>query len=241
MTIRWIVFDVVGTLLAPTPSVGAIYHEIGRRFGSGYSQAELEARFHAAFKESDFAKFLPVEAWSDPAQYQTDEVSERRIWSNIVTSVLDDVRDREACFSEIFDRFAKAESWRLLPRVERGIKALKDAGYRLAVASNFDARLHHIMDGIPALRLIEQRVISSEVGYHKPSLHFFRNAEKLLGAQPLHIIMVGDSMVNDVQGARNAGWRAVQITHKSQVATPPSNDDCIRSFDDIEQWMKEIA
>jgi catechol 2,3-dioxygenase-like lactoylglutathione lyase family enzyme len=45
---------------------------------------------------------------------------------------------------------------------------------RLAAASNFDGRFDAICDGLPELRPIEVRTLSSQVGCRKPSVRFYQ-------------------------------------------------------------------
>ncbi|MEX0725040.1 MAG: HAD-IIIA family hydrolase [Planctomycetaceae bacterium] len=237
MTIRWVVFDAVGTLLTPHPSVAGIYHAVGQEFGSVLSLDDVKSRFRRAFLESEFCRSLPEEAWADPENFRTNERDEYRIWSAIVAAVLDDVGDAKTCFDDVFSRFEDANSWQVLPGVEQGLSALQAAGFRLAVASNFDSRLNALLDGLPVFAAIERRVISSEVAYRKPSLHFFRAAEKLMHASPGEILMVGDDLVNDIQAARNAGWQAVRLVMREQGTSPATGDDEIESIADVRDWI----
>nr|BBH94748.1 putative HAD-superfamily hydrolase [Thermogemmatispora argillosa] len=45
----------------------------------------------------------------------------------------------------------------------------------------------------------------------KPERAFFEEALRLLGTRPAETLMVGDDLVNDVQGARRAGLRALLV------------------------------
>ena len=46
-----IAFDAVGTLITPMPSVADIYWQVGNRYASRYSIAELRERFRHAFSQ----------------------------------------------------------------------------------------------------------------------------------------------------------------------------------------------
>lgn len=235
MSIRWVVFDVVGTLLLPGPSVAAIYHAVGQSHGSRLTVEEIQARFRRAYQKSEFCRELPEEAWDDPTIFRTTEADERCIWSALVASVLDDVCDFQACFSALFARFEDPASWRILPGVESSLSALQKAGYRLTVASNFDSRLNTLLDSFPAFAAIERRAISSEVGYRKPSLHFFRAAEALMQAEPYEILMIGDDVVNDILGSRNAGWNALRLVSENYSST---GADEVGSVAGVHEWLQ---
>ncbi|MDA0832403.1 MAG: HAD-IA family hydrolase [Planctomycetota bacterium] len=236
MTIRWVVFDAVGTLLAPFPSVAAIYHSVGKKFGSALTLDEVHSRFRRAFSESEFCRPLPEETWADPENLRTNEQNETGIWSAIVADVLDDVSNSEACFNEVFQRFDDVNSWNVLPGAAEGLSALHDSGFRLAIASNFDSRLNTLLDNIPAFAPIECRIISSEVGYRKPSLYFYRAAESLMQATPDEILMVGDNQVNDIRAAQLAGWQALRILPRHSDVAVAGNDE-VASPADVLDWI----
>ena len=65
-------------------------------------------------------------------------------------------------------------------------------------------------------RYIQRMVISDEIGIQKPDARIFRYAEQETGATPETTIMIGDNPDNDIQGALNAGWRAIYFDCKSK-------------------------
>lgn len=209
--IRWVVFDAVGTLIEPVPSVSSVYHAVGRRHGSRLSQEEVAARFRAAFFESE-ADTDGGRAASD--RYRTSESLERDRWRNVVAAVFDDVTKPGDCFEELWRHFGRPEAWRCFDDVPGAFGELKEAGLRIAVASNFDSRLHAVVRGIAGLTGIEETVISSEVGHRKPSEGFYIELLQRLRLRPEEAVMVGDDWSNDVQGAREAGIRAIHLKRR---------------------------
>lgn len=65
-------------------------------------------------------------------------------------------------------------------------------------------------------RYIQRMVISDEIGIQKPDTRLFRYAEQETGATQESAVMVGDNPDNDIQGALNAGWRAIYFDRKSK-------------------------
>jgi putative hydrolase of the HAD superfamily len=86
---------------------------------------------------------------------------------------------------------------------------LQERALKLALASNFDTRLRLIASGLPALAPIEHLIISSEVGWRKPAIPFFDAVCRVVGEPAEKTLFVGDDMLNDFEGARHAGMRAV--------------------------------
>ena len=54
-------------------------------------------------------------------------------------------------------------------------------------------------------------IVSAEVGVGKPDARIFKLAAERLGVDPREAVMVGDSLVRDVAGAKSAGMAAVWI------------------------------
>ncbi len=209
--IRWIAFDAVDTLIKPTPSVSAIYHEVGVRHGSRLSREQVSARFREAFSQSAEANVLACGCREVTEPWHTCESRERLRWKEIVDSVLDDVVNRDRCFEELFAHFGQTSSWTCFPEVEATLVELRERGLRLAVSSNFDARLNTVMDGLAALYPIELRVISSQVGHRKPSRRFFESLLLRTGCEPAELLFVGDNPQTDVAAALAAGIPSLRI------------------------------
>jgi putative hydrolase of the HAD superfamily len=63
--------------------------------------------------------------------------------------------------------------------------------------------------GNPALKVLDRIVISSEVGWRKPSPEFFAAVSRAVDVPPRRILFVGDDLANDYEGARAAGMTAL--------------------------------
>ena len=212
---RWIAFDAVGTLIRATPPAGEIYHRVGRQFGSRLAAEEIARRFGQALRDSDAGDSERVDA---TARLVTSESREKQRWQEIVAAVIDDVTDTAACFAELFEHFARSGSWSCFDEVPVALAELQAKGFRLAIASNFDSRLHAVCDGLAALREIDLRIISSEVGCRKPGRAFFEALVARTGCKSSEVLMVGDDAANDIAGARKAGLGAILINRRGSAA-----------------------
>ena len=160
--VRCVAFDVVGTLLYPEPAVARVYAQIGARHGSGRTETEVAARFQQAMGifSRDFSEHGG----------RTSEEHERSLWREVVAGVLDDVPCIDECYADLFAWFSRSEAWRVFEDVAPAVHALQAGGVAIALASNFDSRLHAVCEGFPVLRDLRVRAVSSELGYRKPHI-----------------------------------------------------------------------
>ena len=199
--IQAVVFDAVGTLIHPAPPAPLVYAAVAARYGSTLPPQVIAERFIAAFvreEEIDRATGL-----------HTSEDRERARWRRIVGQVLDDVTDPNACFRELYDHFSRPDAWRCEAEALVTLEQLTDRGFTLGLASNYDARLHTVLEGLPMLWTITHVVISSEVGWRKPAPAFFARVCHELALPAEQILYVGDDLSNDYAAAAAAGMRAV--------------------------------
>ena len=208
--VRAVIFDAVGTLIHPTPSVATVYAEFASRHGAAIAPDTIRARFPAAFRKQ--------EAIDRDASWMTSETRERQRWQQIVTEILHEVPDGEACFRELYVHYAQPESWVVADDALKVFEALHERRYVLGLASNLDRRLQQVIDGFPTLaRFLETVIISSVVGYRKPSRRFFDVVRERLGNPPPHsIAFVGDDFENDFNGASFAGFHAILLDESSR-------------------------
>jgi putative hydrolase of the HAD superfamily len=198
--IRAVFFDAVGTLLHPTPSAADAYADVGARFGSRLTRAEITARFRAAFRRQELV--------DRAAGHRTSEEREVARWRAVVAEVLDDVTDTAACFRALYDHFARPAAWRIDPDGTGIVAELAKRGLIIGVCSNFDHRLRGLVAALPELAYVRHLVISSEIGWKKPAAGFFHEVARLVALSPAQILIVGDDEENDYVGAREAGFPA---------------------------------
>jgi putative hydrolase of the HAD superfamily len=199
--LRAVCFDAVGTLIHPDPPAAVVYAAVGRRFGSRLTVEAIGPRFVRAFQRE--------EAVDQENGLRTSEARERERWHRIVTEVLDDVVDIDACFHELFEHFARPTSWRCDHQGAVVLNTLAERGLELAMASNYDRRLYSVCAGLPELAPVQHVIISSEVGWRKPAAEFFAGVTRTIGASSEDILLVGDDPMNDFAGARAVGLRAI--------------------------------
>ena len=215
--IRGIVFDAVGTLIKPVPSVAEAYTAAASRQGVAIKPAEVRERFQHHFQNGG--------EHAGNGLFSTDEETERRRWRAIVAGVLAEVPDPDRAFEELWDHFSQPGSWRCYPDVEPALGGLADVGISVCVGSNFDSRLRGVVLGLSELgACVDSLVISSEVGYRKPHPLFFEAVCNHLGLPGHQVLCVGDDSENDVRGAIRAGLSGILIDRGGN--RPPTCRTC---------------
>ena len=201
-TSKFILFDAVGTLVYPDPLVEHAYFEIGKAFGSSIQFEEVKARFEKAYREFFVAS----------ASQKTNEEIEREKWRSVVGQVFDDVEKFDSVFDELWNYFGNPKSWSLYSDVEATFHALTKQGIPFAIASNFDARFRKIWDQIAPLHFRGTKIfVSTELGFSKPSPKFYNLIIEAIQIPAADVLMVGDSLENDVRAAQAVGMQAILI------------------------------
>lgn len=104
-------------------------------------------------------------------------------------------------------------NWQPVPGGPELVARLLDEGYRVGILTNGQAAQQRAK--LAAIGLTDPRLaicVSEELPAPKPSPLAFAAACEALGLAPHQVLMVGDSRVNDIDGARAAGLHAVHVT-----------------------------
>jgi putative hydrolase of the HAD superfamily len=190
--VRAVTFDAGGTLIQPWPSVGHVYAEIAARHGHKFPGALLDQRF--------------AKAWRGLKNFNHG----RDEWAALVDQTFSGLLEplpSATFFSELYDRFAEPDVWRIFDDAKPALDALAARGIALAIISNWDERLRPLLDKLKLAKYFDTIVISAEIGFPKPSPVIFEHTAKKLGLAPEFILHVGDSCEHDKDGAVASGYQ----------------------------------
>lgn len=210
---RVVFFDAAGTLFHVKGTVGQVYLEYAQRYGVKTSPEALQQAFRRALSDAPPLAFSVANA----ADIKT---CERLWWFDVVHNVFYRVGMFEGFdqyFEEVFTYFAGSEAWQLYPDTLATLQALEERGKELGIVSNFDSRLFEILIGLGIDRFFESVTLSSFAGSAKPSPQIFIRALAKHGADPQEALHIGDSLQEDVHGARAAGIKAMFLQREDEV------------------------
>ena len=218
--VRAVFFDVAGTLLRVRGSVGQIYWELAKPHGVRATPEAIEQAFLSAFAASPPLVFPGVRPGSIRAR-------EKQWWYDLVSRVFHKVGGLERFdeyFESVFKIFSGSRGWELYPETEPVLTALRDRGLIIGVISNFDSRIYPVLSELGVFKLIDSVHISSRIGAAKPDGAIFEKALADHHLHPKEALHVGDSLVEDISGARAAGLWAVYLnrTGKPEPSEVPS-------------------
>jgi putative hydrolase of the HAD superfamily len=101
------------------------------------------------------------------------------------------------------------------PTARGALEALRDRGYTLVLVSNTmrtpGATLRKLLDRYGLLGLFAHTTFSDEVGIRKPAPEIFALSLRAVGGDATTAVHVGDDLILDVEGARSAGMRVIQV------------------------------
>lgn len=209
-SIRVVFFDAADTLFHVKGSVAEIYLRHATEFGfvqTPESLSSIKQAFSRAFHDAPPPNFAATE----PAQIKH---SERLWWFDIVHNVFYRVGMFERFddfFERVFHVFEEPESWQLFPETAQTLAALKAQGVELGIISNFDSRLFSVIRGLGLENMFDTVTISSLAQASKPAPRIFQLALDKHAVDPEEALHIGDSLRDDVEGARRAGLHAVLL------------------------------
>jgi putative hydrolase of the HAD superfamily len=205
--IRAVLFDAVGTLMRPYPTVGSVYSRVAASCGVDCRPGVLQREFREAYRELMPRRF-------HGAAFGTSEALEKGWWKAAVKRTFDRVGCTPvpaAVVEGCFEAFASGRAWRLYADVLPLLDELKRRGVSLGIVSNFDSRLRGVVGDLGLDRYGFSLTISSETRFAKPSPRIYRAALESLGAAPGATLFVGDRRKQDYDGPRRAGLHALWL------------------------------
>lgn len=195
ITHKAILVDAAGTLLAPTEPMAKVYRTVGEKYGVKYSEDEILMRYRQAYSQP----------WGRSRLRYVDDG--RPFWQHIVSSSTG-CSDLQY-FEELYHYYTTEKAWQLIdPDAKYVFEALRRAGVRTAVVSNFDTRLRPLLQALNCDHWFDAVAVSAEVAAEKPNPTIFLKACELLGVKPEEAVHIGDDRRNDLWGARDAGCDA---------------------------------
>lgn len=145
----------------------------------------------------------------------------------------------EQCAAEIYEEWAMCEHFLLYEDVPAALEALAERDIVIGLISNSHRCLDSFQEHFELDGLIDVAVSSSQHGFMKPHPSIFEAALKLAGVSASDAVMVGDSLTQDIDGARRAGMRGVLVRRSQTIDRPREHIDVpvIRTLTELTELL----
>jgi putative hydrolase of the HAD superfamily len=141
-------------------------------------------------------------------------------------------------------------AWRLVPGAKQILESLRADGYKLALLTNYncDRVFQRTIDYLGLRQYFDVCLCSAAVEYRKPDTNFFQIVLDRWDALPYEVVVVGDSLVDDVQGGLELGaltvWvdgpTSTQVEQQNQlVADQVRPDAVVHNLEDLPAFVHQ--
>lgn len=206
--VEFVLFDLYGTLLDIEVNEGdptvwrALADELQRR-GIKAEGPQLRETFCAALHD---------ERSRLPDGFVLDNVF-RRFATALQANDLD-AKELAAAF-----RAHSTQKLSLRPYASRLLEALRASGCKTGIVSNTEGILTRFdLSKFPVLERVDATVLSSDLGVRKPDRRIFETAMLRMGVTAETGVFVGDSLTEDIVGARQVGLRCIHVAGNSMAS-----------------------
>lgn len=238
--------DVGGCLLTPKERVVETYVRLARSLGLDARRANEDSVMRAI--RDGFSK--PIPPGNPPGvRYVGDgkafwrPLVRQAMQGDIEVTKLPPLDDEivENALDALYAHYEKPSSWHVAPRSVESLRLLRENGVAVAVVSNWDTRLPSLLRTCGFDETVLDTVVcSAEVLADKPDRGIFDVALERLRAKnafhddsPSRVVHVGDSSVNDVDGASIAGFGGAMLWNSA-----PRNG-CVFDFQELAMEILE--
>jgi putative hydrolase of the HAD superfamily len=207
-----LLLDALGTLLALKPPAPRLQQVLLNRLGLRVSDRDAERAIAAeiAYYRTHF----------DEGRDEPTLAALRRRCAEAMGAVLPiEVRaclDSDALVSVLLQSL----EFSVFDDVRPALDSFRDRDLRLVVVSNWDVSLVDVLDRGGLAPLFDGIVTSAQVGARKPEAAIFQCALRVAQIAPERAVHVGDSLLEDVEGARAAGLQAILLRRDGRAGPP---------------------
>lgn len=214
-----VLIDALGTLVELRPPAPPLREALRRRSGIDVGLPAAERGFAA---EIDHYLANHMRARDEVALDELRDECATAMRRAIGREELDHATVRAAMLEALeFEAFADAAP---------ALRDLRARGLRVVVVSNWDCSLPDWLARAGLGGLFDGAVSSAVVGAPKPAPAVFEAGLALAGCGPADAVHVGDSIENDVQGARAFGLRAILVRRDGRA---PADVETVRSLGEL--------
>jgi putative hydrolase of the HAD superfamily len=201
---RAVLLDALGTLLELEPPAPLLRAELAHRFGVSVSETEAQRAIGT--------EIAYYRAHLDEGRDAAGLAALRGGCAGVLHAALPETAQQALPRGDaLLEALLASLRFRPYDDVGPALAAYRSRGLRVVVVSNWDVSLHDVLQEIGLRTLLDDVLTSAEAGARKPSPAIFEQALRLAGTPAAETIHAGDSLAEDVAGARAAGIEPVLV------------------------------
>lgn len=218
--IKGIIFDGGNTLFRPTADLNEATRTGAEKMATWY----LKKKHIKLNSEGLIETYL---AEREAAHRQAQETQTEMLAQDCLRTALKKIEapPSATAFVEAAVKIAfgpEEAAWQPYPDAVETLQQLQAASYRLGLLSNAsdDKLVQRLINKCKLRPWLSPTFSSAGLGWRKPRPDGFLLIAERWGLPPAEIVMVGDTLAADIQGAHNAGMRGILVT----MDESPSNE-----------------
>jgi len=222
-SVKAVLLDLGGTLVSTT-EIPEVYRRILGAHGIKRSVEEISQAQKEVEKQLDIQELAVLfeEYWIR--------------WNLLILRRLGIEENAEALAQKIADRWWDYADVMLYPDVEETLQKLRVMGVKMGIVTNgLKSDYRQILEKVGLLDFFDVKVGIDNVGKMKPHRDIFLYALNKLEASPSETLFVGDQLIEDYKGAKEAGLTPLLIDRDDVIG---SNVEKIRSLKEIMNYLR---
>ncbi|KAI6199555.1 Mediator of RNA polymerase II transcription subunit 17 [Aphelenchoides besseyi] len=231
--IKLVSLDVTNTLIKLKRHPADVYAEFASNFGFSADREALRVSFPKAFKQLEL---------ENPC-YGIKCTGPREWWTDLMKLCYGPSVSKHSSFPDlthqVYEYYGTVDAWKLTSDENlRILRSLRNRGLKLNVLSNFDSRLHNILDDMQISQFFDRIFISGEVGFQKPDPMIFNLVfEHFKISDPRSCVHIGDDIQKDYRAAEAVGMNGVLIAKTLNPDVPREHQ--ISSLTELESILMQ--
>jgi putative hydrolase of the HAD superfamily len=221
-----LLLDALGTLVALEPPAPKLRGALLQSFGVAVSEREAERAIAA--------EIAYYRSHLDEGRDQATLDELRRACAQVMWAALPAEANERLDPEALVPVLLESLEFTVFDDVRPSLRELRDCGVSLVVVSNWDVSLTEVLGRVGLSPLLDGIVTSAAVGERKPAAGIFEHALRLARTVPGQAAHVGDSVLEDVEGARAAGIEAILV--RRDGGSGPSG---VRTISSLAELVKD--
>ncbi len=207
-----LLLDALGTLVALEPPAPRLRRALSNGFGVSVSERDAERAIGA--------EIAYYRSHLDEGRDEATLAELRRACAQAMGAALPSEAREPLEPAALVSALLESLEFSVFEDVRPALREFRDRGLRLVVVSNWDVSLGDVLRRLDLTPLLDGVVTSAAAGARKPAAAIFTRALRLVRTPPGRAAHIGDSLVEDVEGARAAGIEAILLRRDGSAGPP---------------------